>query len=35
MKLWEPMPDAEDENSELLKKIGNLKKRRLQNKQKM
>ncbi|KAL7016142.1 hypothetical protein ACKWTF_009938 [Chironomus riparius] len=35
MRLWEPMPDAEDENSELLKKIGNLKKRRLQNKQKI
>ncbi|KAG5674673.1 hypothetical protein PVAND_004626 [Polypedilum vanderplanki] len=34
MRLWEPLPDCEDENSELLKKIGNMKKRRLQNKQK-
>lgn len=35
MRLFEPhLPDCDDENSELLKKIGNFKKRRLQSKQK-
>jgi hypothetical protein len=36
MRLWEAhLPgDLEDENSELLKKMGNFKKRRLQSKQK-
>lgn len=34
MRLWESIPDIDDENSELLKKIGGFKKRRLQSKQK-
>lgn len=35
MRLWDAhLPDIEDENSELLKKMGNFKKRRLQSKQK-
>jgi hypothetical protein len=35
MRLWEAIPEYDDfENAELLKKIGNLKKRRLQSKQK-
>lgn len=34
MRLWDAIILDEDENSELLKKIGNMKKRRLQSKQK-
>jgi len=34
MRLWDSIPEIEDENSELLKKMGTFKKRRLQSKQK-
>lgn len=34
LRLWDAMPELDDENSELLRKMGTYKKRRLQSKQK-